>query len=78
MSDDMEHIKELLNTHAGYMNQRMDQIHTAVMDSTQMIAEHETRLTVVEKHERRASRWGSIAGAIGGFVSGFLGGKVGG
>ncbi len=74
--DGMDHVKELLETHAAYMNRRMDEIHSAVMDSTQMTADHEVRLQVMEKREDKSTKWGAISGAIGGFLSGFLSGKV--
>jgi hypothetical protein len=74
---DIDHVKELLETHASYMNERMDQIHAAVLDSTQMAADHEIRIQVMEKREDKATRWGALSGAIGGFLSGILSGKIG-
>lgn len=74
---DIEHVKELLETHAQYMNERMDQLHAVAMDALQVQADHEVRLQVMEKREDKSTRWSAITGAIGGFVSGFLSGKVG-
>lgn len=78
---EMEHIEKLLETHAGYMNKRMDEIHTAVMDCTQGFGDHEVRLSVVEEKIKKTgnqSKLATFASAIGGFVSGFLGGKAAG
>ena len=73
---DIDHIKELLDTHAKYMSERMDQIHATALDALQTNANHEVRLQVLEKREDKATKWGAVSGAIGGFISGFLSGKV--
>lgn len=79
MDANMEHVKELLSTHAEYMNRRMDETRNAVLDMTHMVADHETRLTVIEKRPRQPrSKWVTMASAVGGFLSGLFSSKLGG
>ena len=77
MESEFNHIKELLETHVEYMNRRMDETRSAVMDATQMVGDHEARISVMEKRESRSTKWGAIGGVVGGFISGLFSGKIG-